>query len=223
MQIGLWLLGKYGKRLFCATPQSLPQYYHSPKKVVTGHGIDLHYWPKRVNHSTNPQALLGVMRLSRSKRIELGVQALALLPETFTWDIYGIPAEPAYVQEIMALITELKLEHRVRIHASVLSKDLPALYQSHRFSLNMASETIDKTMLEAMTCGCMPITTHGNSNAIGLVYSPVNENPAVIAAFIQECIKDAPVSADALYEIIKTRHSLEKIIETMDSYIRSGQ
>src|SRR5437762_2430610 len=83
MQAGLWLLGLYGKRLFCATPQSLPQYEGSPKKIVTGHGIDLSYWPKRQNVTEHPRHLLVVHRLSRSKRLELCIRALMFLPPDY--------------------------------------------------------------------------------------------------------------------------------------------
>ena len=41
MEPGLWVLGRYARRLFCAGPQSLPQYDGSPKKVVTVPARDL--------------------------------------------------------------------------------------------------------------------------------------------------------------------------------------
>ena len=40
MQLGVRLFGLFGKRFFCATAQSLPQFSRSEKKVVVGHGID---------------------------------------------------------------------------------------------------------------------------------------------------------------------------------------
>src|SRR3989338_3874231 len=40
MRLAGWLC----KRLFAATKQSLPQYEGSPKKVITGHGIDVDFW-----------------------------------------------------------------------------------------------------------------------------------------------------------------------------------
>jgi glycosyltransferase involved in cell wall biosynthesis len=222
MQIGLWLLGLYGKRLFCATKQSLPQYEGSEKKIVTGHGIDLHYWPMRENCSTEPAKLLGVYRLSRSKRLELCVQAMALLPEQYTWDVYGNEAEPEYVAEVKALVKNMHLEHRITFHPSVPIKDLPALYQRHRFILNMATETIDKTMLEAMTCGCFPVVTPRNAEAVGLPIAQEEDNPASVAAFLRDHTVTAPVAGPVLYDIVQKRHSLEHIVELIDSYIQKG-
>lgn len=94
MQLGVRLFGWFGRRFFCATPQSLPQYQKSPKKIVVGHGIDLAFWPKRRNISNNSSRLLVVHRLSRSKRVELLIRALTDLDPKFTIDIYGIEAEP---------------------------------------------------------------------------------------------------------------------------------
>lgn len=222
MQAGLFLLGFYAKRMFCATPQSLPQYEGNPKKVVVGHGIDLRFWPKRENSCTEPKKLLMVHRLSRSKRVELSLHALTLLPDC-TLDIYGIEAEPDYVRELKSLVSELNLQHRVTFHGTIPMKDLPELYTRSRLILNMASETIDKTMLEAMTCGCYPVTTAGNAQAIGIPAAPQSDTSEAIAAFIQDTLSSPPVSGDELYCIVEERHSLPALIEKMDAYIAPGK
>lgn len=224
MQIGLRLLGWYGKRLFCATPQSLPQYEGSPKKIVTGHGIDLTYWPKRPNTAADPTRLLCVHRLSRSKRLEIVLQAMAQLPG-FTLDVYGIEAEPDYVAEMKALSTQLGLDDRVTFKGTTLMKTLPGIYAAHRLILNMASETIDKTMLEAMTCGCYPVTTARNADAIGLPEggAVAEDTPEALAAFITAHADRPPLDSDAMYRIVESRHSLASLLDQMDSYIRPGR
>ncbi len=224
MQAGLWLLGFYGKRFFCATPQSLPQYqavdeqHPEAKKVVTGHGIDMAAWPKRSNTAADPTKLLMVHRLARSKRVELTLRALTLLPG-YTLDIYGQEVEPDYAAELRALTAELGLTDRVVFHGSMASDGLAALYTSHRLILNMASETIDKTMLEAMTCGCYPLTTAGNAGAIGIDLAPQEDTAEAIARFVT----DFPgADADRLFAIVRDRHSLDGLIAKMDTYITPG-
>lgn len=222
MQAGLWLLGHYGRRMFCATAQSLPQYEGDPKKVVVGHGIDLQFWPRRANVCDEPHRLLTVHRLARSKRVEMTLRALALLPAC-TLDIYGIEAEPAYVQELRSLVEQRGLHARVTFHGTVPMKDLPSLYARHRLIVNMATETIDKTMLEAMTCGCLPVVTARNAQAIGLPAAPREDTAESLAAFIAQSINAAPVSADDLYRIVEERHSLRSLVERMDAYIRDAR
>ena len=222
MQAGLKLLGWYGKRLFCATPQSLPQYQGSERKVVVGHGIDLLYWPRRENRCENPQKLLMVHRLSRSKRVELSLSALTQLPKDFTLDIYGIEAEAEYVTELRKIVKDLNLASRVTFHGTLPMQQLADLYTRHRFILNMASETIDKTMLEAMTCGCYPVTTRANARAIGIPEAPAEDTHQAIAAFIQEHLQKIPLSPEEMYAVVREKHSLDALIEKMDRFIQPG-
>ncbi len=241
MQLGVKLFGWFGTRFFCATPQSLPQYpstssgQASAKKVVTGHGIDLRFWPKRRNVSNSSHRLLVVHRLSRSKRLELSIRALTLLDSRFTIDIYGIEAEADYVAEMKKLVADLKLQSRVTFHGTIPMQKLPDLYSRHRLLLNMASETIDKTMLEAMTCGCYPVTTMGNAAAIGLrdavdfgrqigiACAPSEDTPEAIAGFVKTYADKAPIDGDAMYRAVETHHSLEGLVKKMGEYIKAGR
>lgn len=223
MQLGVKLFGWFGTRFFCATPQSLPQYEGSPKKIVTGHGIDLRFWPKRRNVSNSSHRLLVVHRLSRSKRLELSIRALLLLDSRFTIDIYGIEAEADYVAEMQKLVADLKLQSRVTFHGTIPMQKLPDLYARHRLLLNMASETIDKTMLEAMTCGCYPVTTMGNAAAIGISHAPSEDTPEAIAEFVKTYADTAPIDGDAMYRAVETHHSLEGLVKKMGEYIRVGK
>lgn len=228
MQLGVRLFGWFGTRFFCATPQSLPQYEGSKKKTVVGHGIDLSFWPKRANVCTDPHRLLVVHRLSRSKRLELSIRALPLLDPSFTIDVVGIEAEADYAAEMKALVNELKLTSRVIFHGTVPMQKLPEIYCSHRLILNMASETIDKTMLEAMTCGCYPVTTVANASAIaafteGEIFAPQVDTSEAIAAFIHKYAERPPMNAEQMYNIVSRYHSLEALVKNMNDYIQHGE
>ena len=235
MQLGVRLFGFFGKRFFCATPQSLPQYEGSPKKIVLGHGIDLAFWPKRRNLAMHPHRLLVVHRLSRSKRLEIIIRALALLDAAYTLDVYGIEAETEYVAEVTKLSSDLGLQSRITFHGSVPMQKLPEIYVRHRLIMNMASETIDKTMLEAMTCGCYPVTTAANAEAIGLaptptpspegrgeLAAPVSDTPEAVAEFIKTHGEHVPMDADEMYRIVEEHHSLSGLVARMGEYIRKG-
>jgi glycosyltransferase involved in cell wall biosynthesis len=153
--------------------------------------------------------------------LELSLHALTLLPSSYTLDIYGIEAEQGYADEMKALAHDLGLDARVVFHGTIPMAGLPAIYMRHAFILNMASETIDKTMLEAMTCGCYPVTTLGNARAIGLEEAPSEETPEAIADFICRNIKKS-FDVDALYRIVAERHSLIGLVEKMSEFIKKG-
>ena len=145
-----------------------------------------------------------------------------MLPSRYTLDIYGIEAEQDYAEEMKSLVRSLQLSHRVYFHHSIPAKDLPDIYVKHRFILNMASETIDKTMLEALTCGCYPITTSRNAQAIGIPAAPAEDDPRFIADFIERYVRSMPMSSTAMFDAVKEHHSLERLIEKMDHYISRG-
>jgi glycosyltransferase involved in cell wall biosynthesis len=235
MQLGVRLFGWWGTRFFAATDQSLPMFAGHRKKTVVGHGIDLSVWHKRQNECDDPRSLVAVHRLSRSKRVELSLKALVHLDSAYTLDIYGIEAEPDYVSELHTLVGDLGLSKRVRFHGSVPMSELPRIYAAHALILNMASETIDKTMLEAMTAGCYPVTTLRNARSIGLVdavkksknedllAAPAAETPEAIASFIVEHSGDTSLTPDEMYEVVRTKHSLASLVEKMSGYIRKGE
>jgi hypothetical protein len=86
----------------------------------------------------------------------------------------------------------------------------------------MASETIDKSMLEAMTCGCYPVTTKGNAAAIGITDAPTEDLPQAIAAFIQKYAEELPLDPDQMYRIVEEGHSLVGLIRKMGEHIHGG-
>jgi glycosyltransferase involved in cell wall biosynthesis len=210
------IVEKFAKRIFCATPQSVP-WITKDQKVVVGHGVDLEFWTKKENVTTNPYGLLVVHRLSRSKRLEINIRAVKLLPEDYTMVIYGIEAEKDYVSELKQLVKDLDLESRVKFMGTTPMDTLPGIYSSHKLILNMASETIDKTMLESMTCGCYPVTTRRNADAIGISEAPELDTPEAVSKFVQEF---QGADADELYRVVAENHGLEGLIEKMDKYIK---
>ncbi len=216
--IHLKLAGFFCQRMFAATKQSLPQYEGDQKKVVTGHGVDVDYWCSE-NKCLDSRKMVMVHRLSRSKRVELGIQALKFLPKEYTLTIYGRPVDSQYYKELQAVVKENGLAERVTFKGPVPMPELRTLYLQYSIMINMASETIDKTMLEAMCNGTYPVTTSNNSKAIGLSKSPVNDSPKVIAEFIKSGVIES-LNGIELLSIVKERHSLDSLINTLSGYIK---
>ncbi len=225
MHMHLWLSGILCKRLFAATSQSLPQYEGNPKKVITGHGIDMSYWlTERTQQpeTTRPiHNLVAIHRLCRSKRLELGISALTYLPHEYTLAVYGRDVEKDYVQEMTALVAREGLSSRVVFQGPRPMAELKNIYPQYRVMVNMASETIDKTMLEAMVFGIYPVTTPANSQAIGLPLWPQEESPQAIAEFIHRG-EWQKYSGEFLQAIVRERHSLPSLISKMLKYVISG-
>lgn len=218
--IHLKLAAFLSKRMFAATKQSLPQYDESEKKVVTGHGIDVTYWSHQ-NSCQDEKRLLMVHRLSRSKRVEVGIKTLALLPIEYTLTIYGRTIDPEYFKELEILVNELGVEERVAFVGSVPMPELRSVYSQYKIMINMASETIDKTMLEAMSNGVFPVTTPANSIAIGLSNYPKGDDPKQVSDFILNLSLE-DLEQQKLQNIVSEKHGLSRLIAKMGEYIKAG-
>lgn len=223
MHIHLWLSGILCKRMFAATPQSLPQYEGSPKKIIVGHGIDMDFWTKNTpqNNDVPPFNLVSVHRICRSKRLELAVLALKYLPEKYMLTVYGRDVEKDYYAELETLVGREGLGKRVVFKGPVPMHQLKNIYPLYRVMINMAPETIDKTVLEGMLFGLYPVTTPGNSKAIGLPIWPESDSPEDIARFIFS-EKWRNYHLQQLRAIVGERHSLKVLIGKMLKFIKSG-
>jgi glycosyltransferase involved in cell wall biosynthesis len=225
MNIHMRLSGMFTRRMFAATPQSMPQFEGNPKKVIVGHGIDMDFWlqgGESVVQAVDETKLLTVHRISRSKRVEIGIEALTHLPEQYSLSIYGRPIDPPYADELHRMVDEKGLSRRVEFKGPVPPETLRTIYAKHRLFVNLASETIDKTMVECMLFGLYPVTTPANSRAIGLPVYPNGETPKDIAEFIEGGLWRG-YSASALQEIVRTGHSLSALISKMSAYIKEGK
>lgn len=211
-------------RMFAATDQSMPQYRDNPKRVITGHGIDTNFWsldavPDR--DRLPPNRLLMVHRLSRSKRVEMGIAALRHLPPEYELTIVGKAIDPGYFDELMGLVNSLGLEERVDFRGPLEMRDLRDLYAQHSLMINMAPETIDKTVLESMRMGVVPLTTPENAKAIGDPRLGVEESSQSIASAI--LAEDwRRLDTGALASLVEERHGLERLVRKMRSYIDAG-
>jgi len=226
--IYLWLSEKIGKRIFVATKQSIPMYEGNPKKVVTGHGINTDFWfnyDKTITRKDKTQ-LLSVSRLSKSKRINIGIETLIYLPQDYTLTIYGRALDSddqKYVKELKKLIENHHLQSRVFFKGSLPMLELRSVYPCYSVIINMAPETIDKTLVEAMSCGVFPVTTKRNAEAIGINSTPEGDSPKEVARFIEELPSFSEERERKLQEITKNKHDLERLVKKFLVYIEKGQ
>ncbi len=223
MYLHLRVAGWLCKRMFAATPQSLPQYEGSKKKVILGHGIDLSFWQHgpTTKPPDAPFHLVSVHRICRSKRLELVILALLHLPVEYDLTVYGRDVEKDYYSELVALVKKHGLEQRVHFKGPLPMPELKQVYPRYRLMVNMAMETIDKTMLEGMLYGLYPVTTPGNAKAIGLPLAPDAETPEAVASFILSKQWERYDEA-YLKQIVEEKHSLQSLVKQMNTYIKPG-
>lgn len=228
MHFYLWLSEKIVKRIFVATRQSIPMYEGNPKKVVTGHGVDTDFWfdyDSRIARY-DKKHLLSVSRLSGSKRIDIVIRALTYLPKDYTLTIYGRPLDSddrEYLSKLKKLVESHSLQSLVYFRGSVSMYKLREIYPRYSVIINMAPETIDKTVVEAMSCGVLPVTTKRNAQAIGIDRAPESDDPREVARFIEQLSPYSEERKRKLQGIVKSNHDLEGLVKKFLSYIKDGK
>jgi glycosyltransferase involved in cell wall biosynthesis len=221
MSVSLRIVTRFAKRFFCAGFTSLPGFEGDARKIVTGHGIDLSFWTRQKNYAQDPYALLTVNRLCRSKHIDTTIRALTLLPERYTLTVHGAELEKDYVAELHTLVKELALTHRVTFKPPLSMHQLRATYPQYKYFVNMAHETLDKTMVECLSSGMWLVTSPRNAQSIGLSKAPKGDTPDAVAKFIEESIHWT-IDVEKTYQVLAQKHDLAQTIEKMDAYISQG-
>ncbi|MDA1263652.1 MAG: glycosyltransferase family 4 protein [Planctomycetota bacterium] len=157
-------------RVFTASAESMR--VDTPKKVVTGHGIDLAPF-RDAGPPEEPPRLLSVGRLTASKDPLTLIEALALLRErghdvSLDWAGGGLAAgDDAYADGVRARIAELDLSEHVRLLGAVPHPKIPVLYrQCTLFVSGSRTGSVDKVVLEAMATGRPVVTCNESFPAI---------------------------------------------------------
>jgi len=119
-----------------------------------------------------PKKVLFLARLDRSKGVEVVLRAFARVIQNVpdaTLEIVGAPTEPQseYPAELTALTQELKLSTQVAFVGSVANAQTPDVYRSAAVFVNASSSGMyDKTIFEAMACGCVVVASNDNLREI---------------------------------------------------------
>lgn len=177
---------KLGAKIFTASKESCR--LNSPKIVITGHGIDTNrFAPKRESlvNVANMVKLLSVGRISESKNYKFLLDAIEIFVKRdrgVVLDIVGAPitqADIIYKKQLEDLIRAKNLEKNINFLGAKAYAEMPDIYNSHDILLH-ASETgsLDKAVLEAMSCGLPVITT---SEAFRGMLDVLPKDPNIVA------------------------------------------
>jgi glycosyltransferase involved in cell wall biosynthesis len=149
-----------------AAPESLR--LASRKVQVIGHGIETRSFATvRDGELHDPIAIVSVGRITPIKRLELLIEALALLSRQDTpveLTLVGAPTvggDVAYERMLRAKAHELGIEKSVHFSGAIPYREMPALYGTQDISVNLApTGGIDKAVLESMASGCLVLVAN---------------------------------------------------------------
>lgn len=141
------------------------------KLCVIGQGIDTdRFCPSPVDNSANsPFTILTVGRLSPIKRVEILIEALAMLrlrkPELDVQvKIVGGPACPAdqkYIESLKTMAKNTDIAEQVEFIGNKAFSEIHRVYQIADCFINLSdTDSVDKAVLEAMSCEIPVITSN---------------------------------------------------------------
>lgn len=170
---GTWrtqLAGWFCNRVLCTSRFSYTASF--PNNRLMPVGVNLSRFSVDVTIARTSKKILFLARLDRSKGVEVVIRALARVTQNVpdaTLEIVGSPTDPqsTYPAELMALTQELKLATHVSFIGSVANAQTPDMYRSAAVFVNASSSGMyDKTIFEAMACGCIVVASNDNLHGI---------------------------------------------------------
>ena len=174
---------------------------------IIPNGIDLQLF-EYSNQTKRRNKLVTIRSLSQKVyHIEFSIRIMKELPKNYTLDIYG---KGIYTKKYQNLINRLGLKNRIRIINDFFEKkemkNLFKEYGGYLSTTRMDSQGI--TMLEAMACGLVVISTDNSSRREfieDLKTGILGQNPKELAFKIEDIFKN-----ESSYEIM-AKNGAEKI------------
>jgi glycosyltransferase involved in cell wall biosynthesis len=207
--------------IFTSTPEGFR--IDTPKRVIVGQGIDTTRFVPGVKSPSEILRLITVGRISTSKNIDTLLRACAILKDqgaAFQFKIVGVATtegERIYQEKMKSLASTLDLDGYVEWTGPISNRELPTLLQqSDIFIHDGATNSLDKTLLEASLCGCIVVSSNPAYRAETEVIAPqflfVPKDADRLATIINELPKDAAVVADRIRTSFASRYSIERLI-----------
>lgn len=199
---------KFVHTIFTASEESFR--IKSKKKIVTGHGIDTDFFKTDDTAVRNDKLILSVGRLSKIKRHDLVIEAVA--GEKYKLHIIGDGPERKNLESLA-----LKLDADVHFLGSLTQTELLDEYRKASYLIH-TSETgsMDKVVLEALATDAAVITTSDVYS--GSPVKMVLPTPGTI----REALKETRESWDRV-QIIEEKHSLKNLIPSIINKLQYGE
>lgn len=182
--------------VFCTSKFSYTAKYK--KTVLMPVGVDTNLFKIRTDIKRVPNSILFLGRISPVKRVHIFIDALWHLKNAglmFTSSIYGdaLPKDFVYLESLKKQVKDLGLDHLVSFYSGVPNYQTVEIYNRHEIYINLSSSGMyDKTIFEAMACGCKVLSTNKNlkEGPAKVCFIDVLDAPSVSRKFLQYIDKD---------------------------------
>lgn len=214
-----WLVEK----IFTPSKESC-RLFPSAKVEITGHGIDTNKFVPKLKPAFDARIIYHIIsagRISSVKNVHVLIEVAEMLRESFfqfDLKIAGMPiteVDKKYWNEVHDLYLKKKLEDKVFFEGSVTNNDIVSFYQNGDLFINLSDTgSIDKAVLEAMSCGLEILTSNEAFYRTLPQWNVVNKNPRAIA---EKIIGLSRVNSNEkklnFRECVVNNHSLDHLVD----------
>jgi glycosyltransferase involved in cell wall biosynthesis len=141
---------------------------NSDKVVIIGQSIDTELFPLHLAVSSSGK-IIYVGRISPVKNIERLIEIMEILvikrnQQQFSLTIIGLPltqTDRKYYEDLKMNVRQKGLESFIRFQGQVSNNKIPEYYSDTFLHLSCSNTgSMDKTLMEALACGCPVLTTN---------------------------------------------------------------
>lgn len=227
VDLKLRLAEKFADVIFTASRESFR--LKSNKVIVTGHGIDtLEFWPTKEKRK-NGLKIITVGRISPTKDYETLIDAVQTVSRQISGvslDIVGnvgTPEQGDYLFQLKNSVNEKGLNGTIKFVGPIPHNKIVSVLQQADLFINLShTGSLDKAVLEAMSCGTPVLTSNEAFSDIiakyGLIFEKKNSRD--LAAKIEAVLSGKLIvpKTELRDEVVKN-HSLSKLIPKIVSFL----
>jgi len=134
------------------------------KKRIVGQAIPTEIFVLPSNTDQRNKEIIYVGRIMPVKHIEDFIDTakiLLLKHDDLRFSIIGPVGDALYFKKLQEKIQQENMGHAIQFVDSKTQNELVGIYQKAAFFLNTSlTQSMDKTVLEAALCGCLPVTAN---------------------------------------------------------------
>ncbi len=242
-KVFLWRNHRYGNWMtrlavsftnlvFCPSPHSYTA--RMTKARLMPAGIDTDLFRPLEGMERVSRLVLCAGRISPNKRQHTLIEAVDALwteGEMLRVSIVGDPSKgsESYYQKVRAEASLLEHEAIIHFYDGVSQEHMPELYSSHEVFVNLTETgSFDKTVLEAMACGCLPLASNLSFRSMFPaefrdLLSFKEEDSVDLAQKLSLLLAQPELMKEkishTMREMVIEKHSLARLVDELGKYI----
>lgn len=221
----LKLMEKITDRILTPSKKSFRLF--SKKVIITGHGIDIEKFKPKQENSKEKFVIISVGRISPTKDLETLVKAVDIAVNDFqakniVVKIIGAPGlknHQSYYNALLKMVKAMNLSEHIKFYGEIANKDIPLMLAESDLFINLSNTgSVDKAVLEAMSCGVFVLTS--NEAFIGILDEKQiikqNDFKTLAKKIIEVKGQDfnkKKILKDRMRKMVKENHNINNLIE----------